>query len=83
VHLTDAQLAVLGGAAVAGAASAPDIGEPTIIPLAATLAAALFGARARLRGASHEEVSRKALDGGFIGTAAGLLTYLTALGANL
>jgi hypothetical protein len=83
VHLADAQLAVLGGAAAAVAASTPDFTEPTIIPLVATLTAAIAGGRARLSGGSHEEVSRAALDGGFVGTGIGLSAYLAALGLNL
>lgn len=68
---------VLG--AIVAAARPPDVRDPTIIPLVATLMAFLFGGRVRLLRRPPEVVSMAVLDGGLAGTGLAALAYLGAL----
>jgi len=65
------------------AASLPDPGEPTVIPIAGVVGTFLGAAVARARRLDRTAMREYAEDGGFLGAAVGIALYAASLGAEL
>jgi hypothetical protein len=65
--------------ALARSTSLPDIGEPSVVPLATVLGGFAGATVARARKLNDADVTRYTRDGAFAGTGAGLLAYVIAL----
>lgn len=65
------------------AATLPDAGEATFVPIAAVAGGVLGSGYARWRRFEREDVRRWTEDGAFAGAIVGLAAYLIALAAEL
>jgi len=65
------------------AASLPDFGNPTTIPLATVVGAFIGAAAGRIRGLPRRRVRALAEDAGFYATGAASVAYLVAVTTNL